>query len=155
MGRILGIDVGTKTLGLAISDETGTVALPLEVIRRAGMRRDIERLAAIVAERGVTAAVIGLPLEMSGERGAMADEAEAVADALAARCRIPVHRWDERLTTVAAERMLIRADVSRKRRKQVVDKIAATLILQGWLDRRNLPGGGSLPPIPPAPGGRG
>ncbi len=155
MGRILGIDVGTKTLGLAISDETGTIALPLEVVRRAGMRRDIERLATIVAERDVTEAVIGLPLEMSGERGTMADEAEAVADALAARCGITVHRWDERLTTVAAERMLIEADVSRKRRRQVVDKIAATLILQGWLDRRNLPGGGSLPPIPPARGGRG
>ena len=155
MGRILGIDVGTKTLGLAISDETGTIALPLEVVHRVGMRRDIERLAAIVAERDVTQAVIGLPLEMSGERGTMADEADAVADALSARCGITVHRWDERLTTVAAERMLIEADVSRKRRKQVVDKIAATLILQGWLDRKNLPGGGSLPPIPPAPGGRG
>ncbi len=155
MGRILGIDVGTRTLGLALSDETGTVALPFQVLRRGGLRRDLERLAAIVADRGVTEAVVGLPLEMAGGRGAMADEADVVAEALASRCAIPVHRWDERLTTVAAERMLIEADVSRKRRKQVVDKIAAALILQGWLDRRNLPGGGSLPPVPPPPGENG
>ncbi|RMG44514.1 MAG: Holliday junction resolvase RuvX [Acidobacteria bacterium] len=138
MGRILGVDVGTRTLGLALSDEGGTVAMPLSVIRRSGLRRDIADLARLVREREVTEIVVGLPLGLDGAPGAMAEEARVVADRLAEATGLPVHRWDERLSTVAAERALLEADLSRRKRKRVVDKVAAALILQAFLDRRAL-----------------
>jgi putative Holliday junction resolvase len=135
MSRALGIDVGTKTLGVAVGDEGGTVAFPVTTIRRRGMRRDIDAVMEIAEDRSAEHVVVGLPLEMNGEPGAMAAEADAVADALASRGLV-VHRQDERLSTVAAERALLEGDVSRKKRKKVVDKVAATLILQAWLDAR-------------------
>jgi putative Holliday junction resolvase len=145
MSPLLAIDVGTKTLGLAVSDPGRTVALPLGTIRRRGLGRDIEELARIVEERDIGEVVVGLPLNMDGTPGAMSGEVEAVAERLAARCGVVTHRWDERLTTAQVERMLIQGDVSRRRRKQVVDKLAATVILQAYLDAASgagLPGGG-------------
>ncbi len=135
MGAVLGIDVGAKTLGLAISDDSASVALPLRTVTRRGLRRDLDALAEVVETRGVRRAVVGWPLNLDGSPGAMDEEAEVVRAKLAERCGIVVDRYDERMSTVAAERVLIEADVSRKRRKKVVDKLAATLILQSYLDR--------------------
>ena len=140
MGQVLGIDVGTKTLGLAVSDDAQRVAMPLSVIRRAGMARDLAALAAIVEGRGIAEAVVGLPLNLDGSPGAMTAEADRIVAALE-RMGLVVHREDERLTTVDAERMLLEADLSRRRRRQVVDKIAATYILQDYLDRAARRGG--------------
>ncbi len=134
MSQVLGVDVGTKTLGLAVSDDARRVAMPLTVIRRAGMARDVTALRAIVEGRGIREAVVGLPLNLDGSPGAMSAEADRIVAALEGMGLV-VHREDERLTTVDAERMLIEADLSRRRRRQVVDKIAATYILQDWLDR--------------------
>ncbi len=139
MGQILGVDVGTKTLGLAVSDDAQQVALPLTVIRRRGWDADLAALAAIVEERGIEEAVVGLPLNLDGSPGAMSAAADRVAEGLAS-LGLTVHREDERLTTVEAERMLIEADLSRRRRRQVIDKIAATYILQDFLDRRRAAG---------------
>ena len=138
MGRILAIDVGTRTLGLAVSDEAQRFALPLMTLRRAGLEHDLRQLDELIRERGVAEAVVGLPLNLDGSPGRMEQEAELVARELGRRCGIPVHRWDERLTTVAAERALLEADVSRRKRKLLVDKVAATLMLQAFLDRRLL-----------------
>jgi putative Holliday junction resolvase len=145
MTQLLGIDVGTKTLGLAVSDPSRTVAMPLQTIQRKGLTRDLAQLARIVAEREIREVVVGLPLEMDGSRGEMSEEADLIAERLAEGCGVTAHRWDERLTTAQVERMLIDADVSRRRRKQVVDKLAATVILQAYLDAEAgtpLPGGG-------------
>jgi putative Holliday junction resolvase len=141
VGQVLGIDVGTKTLGLAVSDDAQRVAMPLTVIRRAGLARDLAALRTIVEERGIAEAVVGLPLNLDGTLGAMTAEADRIAAALEGMGLV-VHREDERLTTVDAERMLIEADLSRRRRKQVVDKIAATYILQDYLDRSAARGDG-------------
>jgi len=140
VGQVLGIDVGTKTLGLAVSDDAQRVAMPLTVIRRAGWTRDLAALAAIVEGRAITEAVVGLPLNLDGSPGAMSAEADRIVAALEG-LGLVVHREDERLTTVDAERMLIEADLSRRRRRQVVDKIAATYILQDYLDRAAARGG--------------
>jgi putative Holliday junction resolvase len=144
MTQLLGIDVGTKTLGLAVSDPGRTVAMPLQTIQRKGLLRDLDQLARIVAERGIQDVVVGLPLNMDGTPGEMAEEADLIAQRLTETCGVTAHRWDERLTTAQVERMLIGADVSRRRRKRVVDKLAATVILQGYLDAEAgaLPGGG-------------
>ncbi len=142
MSQVLGVDVGTRTLGLAVSDDARRVAMPLVVIRRAGMARDLAALRTIVEERGIAEAVVGLPLNLDGSPGAMTVEADRIVAALEG-LGLTVHREDERLTTVDAERMLIEADLSRRRRRQVVDKIAATYILQDWLDRAAAPGRGS------------
>ncbi len=140
MGRILGIDVGTRTLGLAVSDDGNTVALPLTVVRRAGLARDLAAVAEWLDGRDVTDVVIGMPLNLDGTPGKLAEEVRAVGRAVAERFGLALHEWDERMTTVAAERALLEADLSRRRRKQVVDKVAATLILQGFLDRRAVRG---------------
>jgi putative Holliday junction resolvase len=142
MSQLLAIDVGSKTLGLAVSDPGRTVAMPLGTVRRSGLNRDIEELARVVEERGIEEVVVGLPLNMDGTPGEMSGEAELIAERLAKRCGVATHRWDERLTTAQVERMLIAGDVSRRRRKQVVDKLAATVILQGYLDAASGLGGG-------------
>ncbi len=142
MGRFLGIDVGTRTLGLAVSDDDGRVALPLGVVRRAGLERDLAALRAWMEGRDISDVVVGLPLNLDGTPGTLAAEVDRVAEAIQGRFGVPVHRWDERMSTVAAERTLIAADVSRRRRRQVIDKLAATLILQAYLDRRAGRGGG-------------
>ncbi|MCB1515495.1 MAG: Holliday junction resolvase RuvX [Hyphomicrobiaceae bacterium] len=134
-GRLIGIDAGTKTLGLALSDVTRTIASPLETIRRTKFRDDAARLLSLVATHGVAGLVLGLPANLDGSEGPRAQATRALARNLNAISPLPVLLWDERLTTAEAERMLIAADTTRKRRAEVIDKLAATLILQGALDR--------------------
>lgn len=134
--RVLGLDVGSKTIGVALSDELGYAAHPVETLRRQGTAADAERVRAMVEERGASAVVVGLPFELSGEVGPRAKRVRVLIAALrdALGDAVPVHEWDERFSTAAVERVLIEADVSRKKRKQVIDKQAAAYILQGWLD---------------------
>ncbi len=133
--RIMGLDVGTKTIGLALADLSLTVATPFETLRRSKFTKDAERLAGIVEAEGVGALVIGLPLSMDGAEGRQAQSVRQFAVNLAERLDIPIALWDERLSTAAVTRALLAADASRKRRAEVVDKLAAAYILQGALDR--------------------
>lgn len=135
MAAILGLDVGTKTIGVASGDEEIGIAFPVTVIERRGLRRDLDQLREIAEDRDAHEAVVGLPLSMDGSQGDQAKHALEIANELEKR-GFTVHLQDERLTTVSAERALLEADLSRKRRKQVIDKIAATLILQDFFDRR-------------------
>ena len=136
--RAMGLDVGMKTIGIAVSDELGLAAHPVITLERSGTRPDVARLVALVAEREVADVVVGMPFELSGVEGRRAKRVRVLIDALRAALdeAIPIHEWDERFSTVAVERVLIDADLSRARRKQVVDKQAAAFILQGWLDGR-------------------
>lgn len=134
--RILGIDVGSKRLGLAVSDESCLVARTLATLKRAGMDQDIRELRAVIAELEVGTIVVGLPLNMNGSRGPSAEMALHLVEELKKSCGLPVLTWDERLSTVAAEKILLEADVSRRKRKQVIDRLAAVIILQGYLDSR-------------------
>ncbi len=133
--RIMGLDVGRKTIGVALSDELGWTAQGLEVIPRRGLVNDLKRLAEIIDQNKVQKVVVGLPKNMNGTLGPQAEEIQKFIGLFAKRFHIPVDTWDERLTTVAAEKMLIGADLSRAKRKKVIDKMAAVLILQGYLDR--------------------
>ncbi len=133
--RLIGVDVGTKTLGLALSDLSRTIASGLETIRRTKFKADAERLVALVREHKVAGLVIGLPIGLDGSVGPRAQASRSFARLIGPLADVPVLMWDERLTTAEAERLLIEADASRKRRAEVIDKMAATLILQGALDR--------------------
>lgn len=133
--RLLGIDAGTKTLGLALSDVTRTIASAMTTIRRTKFAADAAELLAIAREQDVAGLVLGLPINLDGTEGPRAQSARALARNLNRMSPLPILLWDERLSTAAAERMLIAADQSRKRRGEVIDKLAATLILQGALDR--------------------
>ena len=133
--RLLGLDVGTKTVGLALSDVSRSIATPYDTIRRTKFTDDAKTIAAIVEQQGVGALVIGLPLNLDGSEGPRAQSIRAFARNLAAHVPIPMIFWDERLSTAAVERHLIEADVSRKRRVELVDRMAAAYILQGALDR--------------------
>ncbi|MFP3921518.1 MAG: Holliday junction resolvase RuvX [Dichotomicrobium sp.] len=133
--RLIGLDLGTKTIGVAVSDVSRSVATALETIRRGKFRDDSARLAEIVESYGVGGIVIGLPLNMDGSEGPRAQSARAYARNLDAATGLPILLWDERLSTVAAERALLAADTSRKRRAETIDKVAAAYILQGVLDR--------------------
>jgi putative holliday junction resolvase len=135
--RLIGIDVGSKTLGLALSDVTRTIASALTTLQRGKFQRDVERLAALIAEHGVGGLVVGLPANLDGSEGPRAQATRAFVRNLSKHLRLPILFWDERLTTMAAERLLIEADTSRRRRAAVIDKVAATLILQTALDRMN------------------
>ena len=142
-GRLLGLDLGTKTIGLAISDRGLTIGSPLETLRRAKFTQDAAALAKICAERKVGGLVLGLPVNMDGGEGPRCQSVRQFARNLeeVAGLTLPVAFWDERLSTAAVERLLVReADMSRRRRAQVVDKMAAAYILQGALDSlRHLP----------------
>ena len=133
--RLLGIDLGEKTIGLALSDPGRIIASPLETLRRTRFSSDVETLLALMAEHGVGALVIGLPLNMDGSEGPRCQSVRQFADNLLEKMDIPIAFWDERLSTVAVTRTLLEADMSRKRRAEVVDKMAASYILQGALDR--------------------
>jgi putative Holliday junction resolvase len=133
--RFLGLDLGEKTIGLALSDTSRSVATPMETLRRSKFTADAERVEKIAAEQNVGAIVIGLPLNMDGSDGPSAQSARAFGRNLAARMSLPIVFWDERLSTVAVTRTLLDADASRRRRADVVDKMAAAYILQGVLDR--------------------
>lgn len=128
--------MGTKTIGVAVSDELGITAQPVTTIRRTSLRADLTELRRLAEHHGVEHAVLGLPLNMNGSEGPSAADARRIGEAVTRALGIPVEYWDERLTTVAANRALIEAHVSRARRRAVVDQVAAALILQGWLDAR-------------------
>jgi putative holliday junction resolvase len=133
--RIIGIDLGTKRIGLAVSDPGATVASPLAVLQRAKSRRaDHAEIARIVREEEAGAVVVGLPLNMDGSRGPAARAAQSESEEIAAAVGVPVHLHDERLTTVTAERSLREAQLDAKQRRLVVDKVAAAILLQSWLD---------------------
>lgn len=132
--RALGLDLGTKTIGLAVSDELGITAQGLPTLERRGPRKDLEALAERVAEYAIDRFVIGLPLNMDGSEGPRSDFTRKFGTALEQHTSLPVIYWDERLTSVAAHRSLSEMGASAKKRKQVIDQVAAVLILQGWLD---------------------
>ncbi|MGO8953660.1 MAG: Holliday junction resolvase RuvX [Rhodomicrobium sp.] len=135
--RLLGLDVGTKTIGLALSDVMRQIATPLETIRRTKFTADAARLLALAKEHGAGGLVIGLPINLDGTEGPRAQSTRAFARNLAQLTDLPMAFWDERLSTAAAERALLEADTSRKRRAELIDKMAAAYILQGALDRHN------------------
>ncbi|MHB8172604.1 MAG: Holliday junction resolvase RuvX [Thermincolia bacterium] len=135
--RIMALDVGDRTIGVALSDPMGWTAQGLEVIRRKALHSDMARLQEIVKEYEVTQVVVGLPKNMDGTLGAQAEKVLAFVKELEAALELPVVTWDERLSTVAAQRTLLDADVSRAKRKQVIDKMAAAVILQGYLASRS------------------
>ena len=132
--RVLGVDVGEKTIGLALSDVTRRIATPMETIRRGKFTRDAERLAALVAEHDVGALVIGLPVNMDGTEGPRCQSVRQFAANILERMEIEIAFWDERLSTAAVTRTMLEADLSRARRRRIVDKMAAAYILQGALD---------------------
>jgi putative Holliday junction resolvase len=136
--RLIGIDLGTKTLGLALSDVTRSIASGLTTLPRTRFGIDAEQLLALAAEHGIGGFVIGLPFNLDGSQGPRVQATRAFARNLGKLTPLPILLWDERLTTAAAERVLLEADASRKRRAQVIDKVAATLILQSALDRLKL-----------------
>ncbi len=133
--RILGIDLGDKKIGVALSDEMGWTAQGLAVIiSGGGVAENIKRIKELALENKVEKIVVGLPRNMDGSTGPRAEKAREFARRLEKSLGLPVEMWDERLTTVAAEKMLIKADLRRSKRRQVIDKIAAALILQNYLD---------------------
>lgn len=134
MSRILGIDFGEKRWGLALSDETHTLASPYGVYERATLDDDLAHLQKVIAQEKIAEIVLGLPLNMDGSTGAKAQEVLAFQTLLAERLQISVYLYDERLTTTEAERILLEADVQRRKRRKVRDALAAVLILQGFLD---------------------
>lgn len=134
-GALMGLDPGTKTIGVAVSDGLRMTATALETIRRKKFSQDAARLTEIAAHRGIDGVVIGLPRNMDGSEGPRAQSVRAFARNVANALLLPVALWDERLSTVAAERALLEADTSRARRAEVIDKMAAAIILQGALDR--------------------
>jgi putative Holliday junction resolvase len=133
--RLIGIDAGTKTLGLALSDIDCFIASPLETIQRTKFQADATRLLQIATQHNVAGLVLGWPVNLDGTIGPRAQATRAFARNLNKLTPLPILLWDERLSTAEAERMLISADASRKRRADVIDKLAATIILQGALDR--------------------
>lgn len=135
MRAIAGLDLGTQTIGVALSDLRRQVATPIEVIRREKFTVDAARLLALLEARGAAGIVLGLPLNMDGSSGPRVQSTQAFARNLEKLTPLPICYWDERLSTVAAERALLEADTSRKRRKEVIDQVAAGYILQGALDR--------------------
>jgi len=134
-GALIGLDLGTKTIGVAVSDPDRRVAAPVETIARQRFQLDAQRILALAAERRAVAYVLGLPLNMNGSEGPRAQATRAFARNLAKLTELPIALWDERLSTAAVERSLIAADASRAKRKAVIDQHAATYILQGALDR--------------------
>jgi putative Holliday junction resolvase len=151
---LIGLDLGTKTIGLAISDPGRRIASPLHTIRRTKFRADAEALLKVVAERGIAGLVLGLPLNMDGSEGPRAQATRAFARNLSQLTALPILFWDERLSTAAVTRTLLEADASRRRRDAVVDKLAAAYILQGLLDRLTMRAPLNPPPYPPPQGGR-
>jgi putative holliday junction resolvase len=134
--RVMGLDVGTKTVGVALSDELGWTAQGLETLKINEGENEFgfNRLGEIIKEHNVSRIVVGLPKNMNGSVGPRGEACQKYASELEVRFNLPVILWDERLSTIAAERVLLEADVSRKKRKQVIDKMAAVMILQGYLN---------------------
>ena len=133
--RIMALDVGSRTIGIACSDALLMTAQGIETIRRTSLENDFNRLRELISEYEVHELVVGMPKNMNGTKGERAEKTEDFVEKMKAVIDLPVTFWDERLSTVMAERQLIVADVSRKKRKGVIDKMAAVVILQGYLDR--------------------
>ena len=135
--RLMGLDIGTRTIGVAVSDPLGWTAQGITTLRRKQEEQDLAAVAALCQEYGVEGVVAGLPLHMNGEAGASVEMVKEFVQKLTEQTGLPIYYQDERLTTVSAQRVLLEGDVSRKRRKQVVDKLAAVFILQTYLDNPN------------------
>ena len=135
-GRIMGLDVGDKTIGVAVSDLMGLTAQGVKTVKRVGKKKDIEELKAIIKERQVTKIVSGLPKNMNGTLGPQGEKVIKFCELLEQETGIKIEYWDERLSTVAAERTLIQGNVRRENRKCVIDMVAAVIIIQGYLDRQ-------------------
>jgi putative Holliday junction resolvase len=140
--RLMGLDVGEKTIGLAISDSDFRVATPVDTIRRTKFAADAARLAQLIGERGVGGLIIGLPVNMDGSEGPRCQSVRQFAANLLQRMALPIAFWDERLSTAAVTRVMLEADVTRARRARAVDKMAAAYILQGALDALGRPPAG-------------
>ncbi len=136
MGRVMALDVGEATVGVALGDPLGIAAHPLLTLRRRGLAADLRALADLIRQHEVDRVVVGLPLRLAGDAGPAARQAEAFAESLRCATDVVVEMWDERLTSVQAQRALLEADLSRRRRRDVIHQVAAALILQGYLDRR-------------------
>ncbi|WP_308915117.1 Holliday junction resolvase RuvX [Jannaschia sp. LMIT008] len=134
-GPLMGLDLGTKTIGVAVSDGLRGVGTPITTVRRRKFTADADVLRALIDDRDIVGLVLGLPLNMDGSEGPRIQSTHAFARNLSHRIPLPIGYWDERLSTVAAERALLEADTSRRRRAQVIDAVAAGYILQGALDR--------------------
>jgi putative Holliday junction resolvase len=135
--RILGLDVGSRRIGIAISDPLGLTAQGLPTLLRQNKRLDFEQLAKIITDHQVSEIVVGYPLRLSGAEGIQSEKMQLFAEELRKRFGLPVHLWDERLTSTQANRLLRETDLSIKKRGQAVDRMAATLILQNWMEARS------------------
>ena len=135
-GRILGLDVGSRRIGIAVSDPLGITAQGLETLQRRNKRHDLAALEQVIREYAVREIVVGLPLRMSGAEGTQSEKMQVFAEELRKRFRLPVHLWDERLTSAEANRLLRETEMSIEKRAKAVDRMAAVLILQGWMERR-------------------
>jgi putative Holliday junction resolvase len=135
-GRILGLDVGSRRIGVAVSDPLGITAQGLETLQRTTKRRDFDQLQRVIQEYDVREIVVGLPLRMNGAEGTQSGKMQLFAEELRTRFRLPVHLWDERLTSAEANRLLRETDLSIEKRGKAVDRMAAVLILQGWMEHR-------------------
>jgi len=133
--RIAALDIGEKTIGVALSDETASIALPFGTVRRTeSEKKDLAAVASLIAEQGVSKVVIGLPIMLRGEEAVQAEKVKSFAEKLARRINVPIVFWDERLTTVEAEKALAESGFSKKRRKEVIDSVAAALVLSSYLE---------------------
>ncbi|MBS3907195.1 MAG: Holliday junction resolvase RuvX [Syntrophaceae bacterium] len=144
--RIMGLDVGSKTIGVAISDELGITAQGLKTIKRKAMEDDLRELDAVISQFKIEKMVVGLPKNMDGSLGKQAEFVLDWIEDFKNKIQLPVETWDERLSTVEATKTLLKADLSRKKRKGVIDKVAAVLILQGYLQQIGSRKDESLPP---------
>jgi putative Holliday junction resolvase len=133
--RIMGLDIGTQTIGVAVSDELGITAQGLKTLKRKSMEDDLKKIAAVIHQFEIEKIVVGLPKNMNGTLGKQAEFVLKWVEVLKDEIHVPVVTWDERLSTVAASKVLLEADLSRRKRKKVIDKLAAVLILQGYLDQ--------------------
>jgi putative Holliday junction resolvase len=134
--RFMGLDVGDKRIGVALSDESALIASPRETLERRGNQKDIAHLLELARREEVSEILVGMPLKLDGSTGPQADKVSRFVEALRAASPIPITTWDERLSTVGAERAMIEADVSRAKRRGAVDRVAAALILQSYLDAK-------------------
>ncbi len=136
--KYLGIDFGTKQIGLAVSDEMGIIAGKYGTIKREGIKTDVKKLQGVVEQEGIQKIVIGYPVNMDGSPGKTVKQVDDFVAALREVIELPIETWDERLSSVSAEKLLIQGDVRRRKRRKVIDQVAAVIILQNYLDYQNL-----------------
>jgi putative Holliday junction resolvase len=144
--RTMGLDIGTHTIGVAISDELGITAQGLKTLRRKSMEEDLKEIVTIIRQFEIDKIVVGLPKKMDGTLGTQAEIVFQWIEVLKDKIHVPIVTWDERLSTVGASKVLLEADLSRKKRKKVIDKVAAVLILQGYLGQSGRTNNGNLFP---------